>query len=76
MTNQRKIRYFLVVSIVLAALLASAPLLVSAKPWVDHGGGRDPQVRFYVPSRTMVQLNRSLISFATTNGQMPGSSQR
>lgn len=49
MTNQRKLRRFLVVSILLAALIASAPVPALAKSQAGNGRSLDPQTRFYVP---------------------------
>ncbi len=48
MTTPRKFRYFLVVSVLLATLIASAPLLASAQSSIGQGS-HDPQIRFYVP---------------------------
>jgi len=48
MRNQRKLIRFLLVSALLAVLIASAPVLASAKSWTGHGGS-DPGIKFYVP---------------------------
>jgi endoglucanase len=50
MTNQRKLRHFLVVSTLMAALLvASAPVLASPPPQTGDGPSLDPTTQFYVP---------------------------
>jgi endoglucanase len=48
MTNQTKLRRFLVMSTLLAALVASAPALASAKPQIGDGRSLDPDTQFYV----------------------------
>jgi endoglucanase len=45
MTKQRKLRYLLVLSTLIAALILSAPMLASAK----SQAGLDPGTQFYVP---------------------------
>jgi endoglucanase len=49
MTNQRRLRHFLVVSTLLAALIASVPALASAQTQTGDGRGLDPNTQFYVP---------------------------
>ena len=48
MVNQRNPRHFLVVSTLLAALLASPPILVSAQSQAGDVRSLDPDTRFYV----------------------------
>jgi endoglucanase len=48
MTNQTKLRHFLVMSTLLAALIASAPVLASAKSQTGAGRSLDPNTQFYV----------------------------
>ncbi len=49
MTIQRKLSRWLIACAVLAMLIASAPVLASAKSVAGQGGGLDPHTRFYVP---------------------------
>src|SRR4051812_13070982 len=48
MTNQRRLRRFLVASAFLAALVASAPEFASAKPEAGNGRSLHPNTHFYV----------------------------
>jgi endoglucanase len=48
MTNQRRLRRFLVASAFLAALVASAPEFASAKPEAGSGRSLHPNTHFYV----------------------------
>jgi len=49
MTNQRRLRCFLIMSIFLAAFMASVPMLALAKPQMNDGRSLDPNTQFYVP---------------------------
>jgi endoglucanase len=49
MANSRKLRRLLVLSTLLMALIASAPMLASAKPQLNGARSLDPNTRFYVP---------------------------
>lgn len=48
MTNQRRFR-FLIMSIFLAALMASVPMFALAQPQTDVGRSLDPDTQFYIP---------------------------
>ena len=48
MTNPRRLIHFLIVSALLAALVASAPGFASAKPQASDGRSLDSNTQFYV----------------------------
>jgi endoglucanase len=58
MTIQTTLRRFFVVSTILAALIASAPVLASTKPHTGDGRSLDPNTRFYVPKPNQGALDQ------------------
>jgi len=66
MTNKRKLRCLLVVSTLLVALIASAPVLASANPQTGDVRSLDPNTQFYVPKP--IDGARQQIAHLTSSG--------
>src|SRR5450759_2562750 len=66
MTNKRKLRCLLVVSTLLVALIASAPVLASANPQTGDVRSLDPNTQFYIPKP--IDGARQQIAHLTSSG--------